>query len=109
MVPMKVCVAGEGAIGRKHLDGIARIDGIEVVSLAGGNPSDTEALAAERAIPHWTVDFEDAIGQPGVEAVVLATPTQLHAQQAIAVMQAGKHVLIEIPMADTLADAEAVV
>jgi 2-hydroxy-4-carboxymuconate semialdehyde hemiacetal dehydrogenase len=106
---MKVCVAGEGAIARKHLDGMAAIDGIEVVSLAGGNPSDTEQLARERGIHYWSGDLNDAMNQPGVDAVVLATPTQLHARQAIAVMEAGKHVLIEIPMADNLADAEAVV
>src|SRR5258706_6569466 len=107
--PMKVCLAGEGAIARKHLDGIARIEGVEIVSLAGGNPADTEALAAERGIPHWTLDLNDAMGQPGVDAVVLATPTQLHAAQAIAAMEAGKHGLVDIPMADKLADAEAVV
>jgi 2-hydroxy-4-carboxymuconate semialdehyde hemiacetal dehydrogenase len=106
---MKVCLAGEGAIARKHLDAIARIDGVEVVTLAGGNPTDSEVLAAERGIPYWTLDLNDAIGQPGVDAVVLATPTQLHATQAIAAMGAGKHVLVEIPMADKLADAEAVV
>jgi 2-hydroxy-4-carboxymuconate semialdehyde hemiacetal dehydrogenase len=109
MVSMKVCVAGEGAIARKHLDGIARIDGVEVVSLAGGNPNDTEELATERRIPHWTLDLNDAMGRPGVDAVILTTPTQLHAAQAIAAMDAGKHVLIEIPMADSLADAETVV
>jgi 2-hydroxy-4-carboxymuconate semialdehyde hemiacetal dehydrogenase len=106
---MKVCVAGEGAIARKHLDGLARIDGVEVVSLAGGNPTDTEELATERGIPHWSLDLDDAMGQPGVDAVILTTPTQLHAAQAIAAMEAGKHVLVEIPMADSLADAEAVV
>src|SRR4249919_3807766 len=88
-VRMKVCVAGEGAIARKHLDGLARIDGIEVVSLAGGIATDTEELAAERGIAHWTLDLNDAIGQPGVDAVILTTPTQLHAAQAVAVMEAG--------------------
>ena len=106
---MKICVAGEGAIARRHLDGLARIDGVEVVSLAGGNPDDTAALAADRGIAFWSLDLAEAVARPGVDAVVLTTPTQLHASQAIAVMEAGKHVLIEIPMADTLADAEAVV
>ncbi len=106
---MKICVAGEGAIGRRHLDGLARIDGIEVVSLAGGIAEDTEALASERGIAHWSVDLDECIDQPGVEAVILATPTHLHADQAQRVLRAGKHVLLEIPMADSLADAEGLV
>jgi 2-hydroxy-4-carboxymuconate semialdehyde hemiacetal dehydrogenase len=106
---MKICIAGEGAIARKHLDGLARIDGVEVVSLVGGNAQDTQNLATERNIAHWTLDLHEGLLQPGVEAVILTTPTQMHASQAIAVMEAGKHVLIEIPMADSLADSQAVV
>jgi 2-hydroxy-4-carboxymuconate semialdehyde hemiacetal dehydrogenase len=106
---VKIAIAGEGAIAQKHLDGLARIDGIEVVAIAGGNPTDTAELAAKRGIPFHTTDFAAAIAQPGVEAVVLTTPTQMHAAQAEQVMRAGKHVLIEIPMADSLADAERVV
>ncbi len=106
---MKICIAGEGAIARKHLDGLARIDGVEVVSLAGGNAGDTAELAEQRSIPFWSLDLGEAMAQPGIDAVVLTTPTQMHAEQAIAAMEAGKHVLIEIPMADSLADSEAVV
>jgi 2-hydroxy-4-carboxymuconate semialdehyde hemiacetal dehydrogenase len=106
---MKICLAGEGAIARKHLDAVARIDGVEVVALCGGNPTDTESLAIERGIPFWTLDLHEGLAQPGVEAAILTTPTQLHASQSIAVMESGKHVLIEIPMADSVADAEAVV
>ena len=106
---MKICIAGEGAIARKHLDGLARIDGVEVISMAGGNPADTAELAGARGIPFWSVDLMEAMSRPGVEAVILTTPTQLHAAQAIAALEAGKHVLIEIPMSDSLADAEAVV
>jgi len=108
-VAVKICIAGEGAIARRHLDGLARIDGVEVVSLVGGQAGDTEALAAERGIPHWSLDLDEGLGQPGVEAAVLTTPTQLHASQASQVMRAGKHVLVEIPMADNLPDAEALV
>ncbi len=106
---MKICIAGEGAIAQKHLDALARIEDVEVVSIAGGNAADTEDVAAQRGIAFWTLDLHEAMHQPGVDAVILTTPTQLHASQAIAVMEAGKHVLIEIPMADSLADAEAVV
>ena len=106
---MKICIAGEGAIARKHLDALARVDAAEVVALVGGNGDDTAALAEERGILFWTLDLAEAIGRSDVEAVVLTTPTQLHAAQAIAVMEAGRHVLVEIPMADSVADAEAVV
>lgn len=106
---MKIVLAGEGAIARRHIAGLARIDGVEVVSVVGGNADDTAAFAAEFAIPHHTGDLSESLALPGVDAVVLTTPTHLHASQAMAVMEAGKHVLIEIPMADSLADSEAVV
>ncbi len=103
---MKIVMAGQGAFGQKHLDAIKNIPGIEVVSLAGGSPGTTEEVAKKYGIPHWTTDFAEALAQPGVEAVILTTPTQIHAKQATQAMEAGKHVMVEIPMADTLADAE---
>jgi 2-hydroxy-4-carboxymuconate semialdehyde hemiacetal dehydrogenase len=106
MRTIKVCVAGQGAFGVKHLEAIAKIDGIEVVSLAGGNPAGTEEVARKFGIPHWTGDLAESLKQPGVEAAILATPTQMHADQAEQCMRAGKHVQIEIPMADSLADSE---
>ena len=109
MTALKIVMAGEGAIGSKHLDGLARIDGVEVVSLVGGNAADTRATAAARRIPHWTTDLAESVALPGVDAVILATPTHLHAAQAIQVLEADKHVLVEIPMADNLADSERLV
>ncbi len=106
---MKIVMAGEGAIARKHLAGIDRIDGVTVVSLVGGDAGDTEELATEHGIEHWTLDLAESLARPGVDAVVLATPTQLHAAQAIQVLEAAKHVLVEIPMADNLADSERLV
>jgi 2-hydroxy-4-carboxymuconate semialdehyde hemiacetal dehydrogenase len=106
---MKIAMVGEGAFARKHLDGLARIEGVEVVTLAGGVAADTRKLAGERGIPHWTLDLDEALAQPGVEAVILATPTPMHAAQAMQVLRAGKHVEVEIPMADSLADAQALV
>jgi len=103
---MKIGVAGQGAFGVKHLEAIAKIDGIEVVTLAGGNPAGTEEVARKFGIPHWTSNLSESLKQPGVEAVILATPTQMHADQAEQCMLAGKHVQIEIPMADSLADSE---
>jgi 2-hydroxy-4-carboxymuconate semialdehyde hemiacetal dehydrogenase len=106
---MKICVAGQGAFGIKHLEAIAKIDGIEVVSLAGGNPAGTEEVAKRFGIPHWTSDLAESLKQPGVEAAILTTPTQMHADQGEQCMRAGKHVMIEIPIADNLKDSERLV
>ena len=106
---MKICMVGEGAFAHKHLDALARIDGVEVASIAGGVAEHTRAAAAKYGIPHWTTDLDQGLSQPGVEAAILASPTPMHADQAERVMRAGKHVMIEIPMADSLADAERVV
>jgi 2-hydroxy-4-carboxymuconate semialdehyde hemiacetal dehydrogenase len=103
---MKIALAGQGAFGIKHLEAIQNIPGIEVVSLAGGRPAGTEEVAKKWKIPHWTSDFGETLKQPGIEAVIIASPTQVHAAQAIEAMRAGKHILIEIPIADTLADSE---
>jgi len=103
---MKICMVGQGAFAKKHLNGLARIDGVEVASLAGGSPESTEAVAKQYGIPHWTTDLDEALAQPGIEAAILTSPTQMHAAQAIQVMRAGKHVEIEIPIADSLADSK---
>jgi 2-hydroxy-4-carboxymuconate semialdehyde hemiacetal dehydrogenase len=106
---MKICVAGQGAFGIKHIEAIKNIPGIEVSTLAGGSPDSTKEVAAKYGIPHWSTDLGECLAQPGVEAAILATPTQMHAKQAVQCMRAGKHVQVEIPMADTVADAEMVV
>jgi 2-hydroxy-4-carboxymuconate semialdehyde hemiacetal dehydrogenase len=106
---MKVCMAGQGAFGVKHLEAMQKIDGIEVVTLAGGSAESTAEVAKKFSIPHWTTDLAESLARPGVEAVILATPTQVHAKQTEQCLRAGKHVQVEIPMADNLADAERVV
>jgi len=102
---MKIVMVGQGAFGQKHLDGLKNIEGVEVASLAGGSPESVEAVAKKYGIPHWTSDLAEALAQPGVEAAILTSPTQVHAEQAVQVMRAGKHVEIEIPIADSLIDA----
>lgn len=104
---MKIALAGAGAFGEKHLDGIKNIDGVEVVSLVGRRLEPTQAIAAKYGIGHSCTDLADALEQD-VDAVILCTPTQMHAAQAIQCMDAGKHVQVEIPLADSWADAEAV-
>jgi 2-hydroxy-4-carboxymuconate semialdehyde hemiacetal dehydrogenase len=101
---MKICVAGQGAFGQKHLDALKRIDGVEVTSLIGGNPKGTESAAAKYGIAHWGHDLAEGIAR--ADAVILATPTQMHRAQGEQVMRAGKPVLIEIPISDNLRDAE---
>src|SRR5687767_15403797 len=103
---MKLVMVGTGAFAKKHLDGIARIKGAEVVSVVGRVPETTEAIAKKYNIPHMTTNLDEALKQPGVDAAIITSPTQIHAEQAIQVMRAGKHVQIEIPIADSLADSE---
>jgi len=107
---MKICVAGAaGAFGIKHLDAVAAIPDVEVVSVVGHGTESLQGLAEQRKIAHWTTDLAQSLALPTVEAVILSTPTQLHASQAIQCLEAGKHVMVEIPMADNLADAERLV
>ena len=106
---MKIALAGAGAFGVRHLEGLARIDGVQVVSLVGRELAKTQAVAAKFGIQHVATDLAASLAIREVDAVILCTPTQLHAAQAIACLKAGKHVQVEIPLADSLADAEAVV
>lgn len=105
---MKVILAGTGAFGEKHLDAIKLIDGVEVVSVVGRRLEPTQAIATKYGIGHATTELSEALAQPGVGAAILCTPTQMHAAQAIECMNAGKHVQVEIPLADSWTDAEGV-
>ena len=106
---MKVGLAGQGAFGIKHLEAVRNIPGVEVITLTGGNQEATREVAQKFGIPHYTGDLAESLKQPGLDAMLLATPTQMHASQAIQCLQAGKHVMVEIPMADNLADSEKLV
>ncbi len=105
---MKAILAGAGAFGRKHLDGIKEIDDVEVVALVGRRQEKTQAIADEYGIRLASTDLAEALAVPGVDAAILCTPTSMHAQQAIQCMEAGTHVQVEIPLADSWADAAAV-
>ncbi len=108
MKTIKVALAGAGAFGLKHLDGIKLIDGVEVISLVGRELEKTREAAAKYGVAHVTTDLADSLALPEVDAVILCTPTQMHAEQALACLNAGKHVQVEIPLADSLAGAQAV-
>jgi 2-hydroxy-4-carboxymuconate semialdehyde hemiacetal dehydrogenase len=105
---MKTVLAGAGAFGIKHLDAIKQIGGIEVVSVVGRELDATREVANKYGVPHATTDLAEALRQPGVQAAILATPTQLHAAQSLQCLDAGVHVQVEIPLADSWKDAEAV-
>lgn len=106
---MRIALAGAGAFGEKHLDGLKKIDGVEIVSIISRTGEQAAAVAAKYGAKHSSTELADALARDDVDAVILCTPTQLHAEQAIACMNAGKHVQVEIPLADSWADAEAVV
>lgn len=105
---MKLALVGAGAFGIKHLDGLNKIDGVEVVSLIGRRLKPTQEVANQYGIEHVGTDLPEALALKEVQAVILCTPTQMHAVQAIQCMNAGRHVQVEIPLADSWADCEAV-
>ena len=106
---IKVALAGAGAFGIKHIEGIRNIDGVEVVSVIGRELDKTREVANKFGIGHVTTELSESLAIKEVDAVLLCTPTQMHASQAIECMKAGKHVQVEIPLADSLEDAKAVV
>ncbi|CAM8670987.1 MviM Predicted dehydrogenases and related proteins [Comamonadaceae bacterium] len=106
---IKVALAGAGAFGVKHLDGIKNIEGVEVISLIGRELDKTKEVAAKYGIGHVTTELSESLALPELDAVILCTPTQMHAEQTLACLKAGKHVQVEIPLADSWAGADAVV
>ncbi len=104
-----IALAGPGAFGQKHLDALKTIDGVRIVSLIGRNLEQAKEVAAKYGATHVTQDLAESLARPDVDAVILCTPTQIHAAQAIQCLRAGKHVQVEIPMADSWADAQALV
>ncbi len=106
--PIRIALAGAGAFGEKHLDGLKNIPDVEIVSIISRTAEQAAAVAAKYGAKHSSTELDDALARDDVDAVILCTPTQMHAAQAIACMNAGKHVQVEIPLADSWADSEAV-
>lgn len=104
---MKVLMVGHGAFAQKHMDAIKNIDGVEVTSICGRRDEATKAAAEERGIGHWSTNLAACLEQD-IDAVIITSATQVHAEQAIQSLKAGKHVQVEIPMADSLADSQAI-
>ena len=105
---IKVALAGAGAFGVKHIEGIRNIEGVEVVSVVGRELDKTQEVASKYGIGHIATDLAESLALKEVDAVILCTPTQMHAEQALQCLKAGKHVQVEIPLADSWADAQAV-
>ena len=105
---MRIALAGAGAFGEKHLDGLKNIDGVEIASVISRRAEQAAEVAAKYGAPHSGTDLSEALARDDVDAVILCTPTQMHAEQAIACMEAGKHVQVEIPLSDSWADAQQV-
>ena len=105
---MRIALAGAGAFGEKHLDGLKNIDGVEIASVISRRAEQAAEVAAKYGAPHSGTELAEALERDDVDAVILCTPTQMHAEQAIACMEAGKHVQVEIPLSDSWADAQAV-
>ena len=105
---MRIALAGAGAFGEKHLDGLKLIDGVEVTSIISRRLEQAQQVAEKYGAKHFSTNLNDALMRDDVDAVILCTPTQMHAEQAIACMNAGKHVQVEIPLADSWVEAQAV-
>ncbi|HKR92422.1 Gfo/Idh/MocA family oxidoreductase [Novosphingobium sp.] len=105
---MRIALAGAGAFGEKHLDGLKNIEGVEITSVISRRAEQAAAVAEKFGARHSSTELADALARDDVDAVILCTPTQMHAAQAIACMDAGKHVQVEIPLSDSWADAQAV-
>jgi 2-hydroxy-4-carboxymuconate semialdehyde hemiacetal dehydrogenase len=105
---MRIALAGAGAFGEKHLDGLKNIDGVSITSVISRRAEQAAEVAARYGAPHSGTELSEALARDDVDAVILCTPTQMHASQAIACMEAGKHVQVEIPLSDSWADAQKV-
>jgi 2-hydroxy-4-carboxymuconate semialdehyde hemiacetal dehydrogenase len=106
---MKICLAGTGAMGVIHMKALRKIDGVEVVSVNSRTDESGKAFAAEWGIPHYSTSLDESLDRPGVDAAILTTPSNLHAEQTVRALGKGKHVQVEIPMSLNLPDAERVV
>lgn len=103
---MKICLAGTGAMGEIHAKALAKIDDVEIVSIAARTEEGAKEFAAKWKIPFASSNLEACIDRPGVDAVILTTPSDQHCSQTLMALAKGKHVQVEIPMALNLADSQ---
>jgi 2-hydroxy-4-carboxymuconate semialdehyde hemiacetal dehydrogenase len=106
---MNICLAGTGAMGVIHMKALAKIPGVQVVSVTSRTDESGKTFAAQWGIPHYSTDLEASLDRPGVDAVILTTPSAMHADQTVMALGRGKHVQVEIPMSLNLPDAQRIV
>jgi len=106
---MKICLAGTGAMGVIHMKALAKLPGVEVVSVNSRTEESGKTFATEWKIPHYSTSLEECVDRPGVDAVILTTPSAMHADQTVLALGKGKHVQVEIPMSLNLPDADRMV
>ena len=103
---MNICLAGTGAMAAVHAKALKKIDGVEIVSVNSREAETGKTFAAEYGVPHTSTDLAECVDRPGVDAVILTTPSRMHADQTVLALSRGKHVQVEIPMSLNLADAQ---
>jgi predicted dehydrogenase len=106
---LRVGVVGLGFAGRTALEAFSELPDVEVIGLAGLEKDILTSLGEKHGVPHLYEKWEDLLETPGLEAVSIGTPTQLHAPIALAALQKGLHVLSEKPLARTVAEGTAMV
>ena len=106
---MKIGIVGEGAQGQTHLEALSQITDVDAISICGGISGDTQELAKKWEIPDWSLDYDSFIENKELDAIILCSPNQVHCEQATKAMNAGLHVLIEIPMGLSLEESQNIV
>lgn len=109
MDKIRIAIAGMGAFGMNHFNGLKNIDNAEVTAFIVRDAAKVRQFAEENNIRKVYENLDDALASPEIDALILSTPTALHARQAIACLKAGKHVEVEIPMCDKLSEGEELV
>jgi 2-hydroxy-4-carboxymuconate semialdehyde hemiacetal dehydrogenase len=108
MPELTLTFIGYGSIAAAHVRALRELGGVRFDSVVGRRPEATEAFAREWGFAHWTLSLKEALARPGVDAVVICSPSDQHAEQAEQALASGRHALVEIPLAMSLADAERV-
>lgn len=106
--PIRIGLVGCGAISTQHLEAISSLEGLELAGVVSASADRARACGERWDVP-WSVRLEDLLGRDDVDAVTIATPSGLHAAQALAALRSGRHVVVEKPIALTVADADTIV
>jgi 2-hydroxy-4-carboxymuconate semialdehyde hemiacetal dehydrogenase len=106
---VNIAVVGLGAFGIKHLDALALIDEVKIHSVGHSRIEIAEEVSEKYGAQAAFTDYAGLLAQPDLDGVILATPTQMHLEQTLQALEAGKHVQVEIPMADNLAGVQQIV